>query len=145
MKIRILENPDLEEDIIIEYRELTPEIESMIQKLQSQEILVEERGNEHAIDLNRILFFETEVDNVYAHTQQKSYRTKYRLYELEALLPNNFMRISKSTIVNTQHIASIERNLTSSRCIQFFDTHKVSYVSRMYFSLLKKKLDERSL
>lgn len=145
MKIRIIENPDLEEDLIIECRELTPEIDALVQKLQSKAILVEDRGTEKAIDVNEILFFETEYDNVYAHLGDKSYKTRYRLYELEGLLPKTFVRISKSTIVNVQYIAAIERNLTSSRSVQFFNTHKIVYVSRMYFGILKQHLDERSL
>ena len=67
---------------------------------------------------------------------------KYKLYELEDLLPNNFIRVSKSAIVNVSHIFSIDRNVTSSSCIKFNGTYKNVYVSRRYYKDLKNKLNE---
>lgn len=145
MKVLTKENPNLDVDIVIEYRELTPEVEAILRQFQKNDIHVEHRGREFAVSLNKVLFFETETDYVYAHTHDGSYKVKYRLYELEELLPHQFQRISKSAIVNCDLIASIERNLSSSRSVQFYNTHKIVYVSRMFFPILKKHLDERSL
>ena len=46
--------------------------------------------------------FETEEKVVYAHTKDDMFQVKYRLYELEEILPGYFMRISKSTILNAK-------------------------------------------
>lgn len=145
MKIRIVEDPNLEEDMIIHCRVLTAEIERFVEQTQSQIILAEHRGREISIDIREVLFFETENDAVFVHASQNSYLTKYRLYELENALPAWFMRISKSTIINSDKVSSLERNLTSSRSVQFQDSTKMVYVSRMYYSLLKDKLKERSI
>lgn len=99
---------------------------------------------EHYLPLGSLLFFETENDNVYAHTKDALYRVKQRLYELEELLPSSFMRISKSAIINVRQIASVQWNLTSTSLIQFFDTHKKIYVSRHYAKPLRLHLQERS-
>ena len=74
-----------------------------------------------------------------------SYQTKYKLYELEDILPGFFMRVSKSTILNTNHIYSINRNLTASSVVAFSDTHKQVYVSRYYYKPLISKLEEKRL
>ena len=95
-------------------------------------------------DMDEILFFETDSDGINAHTRDNIYQTKYKLYELEELLPGSFMRISKSAIVNTSHIYSISRNLTASSVVAFADTHKLVYVSRYYYRPLINKLEEKS-
>ncbi|MEG0578156.1 MAG: LytTR family DNA-binding domain-containing protein, partial [Bacilli bacterium] len=72
-----------------------------------------------------------------AHTIDNAYQVKYKLYELEEILTNNFMRVSKSTIVNIDYIYSIERNITSSSIVEFQNTHKKVYVSRYYYWTVK--------
>ena len=95
--------------------------------------------------MDEILFFETDSDGINAHTRDNIYQTKYKLYELEELLPGSFMRISKSAIVNTSHIYSISRNLTASSVVAFADTHKQVYVSRYYYKPLINKLEEKEV
>nr|WP_202606002.1 LytTR family DNA-binding domain-containing protein [Erysipelothrix sp. strain 2 (EsS2-7-Brazil)] len=129
----------------MECREMTPQIEKLIKNLETQSIHASHRGKDISINLNDICFFETEDDAVYAHTARDSFRTHYRLYELESSLPSSFMRASKSTIVNLNQIDSIERNITSSRSVQFYGSHKITYVSRMYFQQIKKRLKEESI
>ena len=69
--------------------------------------------------------------------------TIYKLYELEEFLPGYFMRVSKSTILNTNHIYSITRSISSSSKVEFQNTHKQVYVSRYYYKPLKIKLLEK--
>lgn len=78
-----------------------------------------------------------------AHTAEKLYVTDYKLYELEESLPGNFMRISKSAIVNLDHIYSITRNLTASSLVEFYGTLKKVYVSRNYYKALVERLGEK--
>lgn len=146
MRIRIVEDECMEDDeIVIHCKKVTPKIQKILDEYDTMRIKAIHRGREIFLDLNEVLFFETEADDVYAHLKSQAYKTSYRLYELESLLPGYYVRISKSTITNSKNIASLERNLTSSRAIMYHDSHKVSYVSRMYYSLLKHKLEERSL
>lgn len=93
--------------------------------------------------MEEILFFETESKLVYAHTRDNVLETEYKLYELEELLPGFFMRISKSAIVNLNHIYSIARNLTSSSVVEFAQSHKQVYVSRNYYKALVERLAEK--
>lgn len=145
MKIRLIHNPSLEEDVVIEYRDMTPALDRMIQQLQSLEIQAELRGSIVTLQIVEIVYFESDDDYVYANTATNSYKTRYRLYELETLLPSNFMRVSKSQIVNLNHIECIERVLPSSKMLRFRNTTKTAYVSRMYYGALKHKLEERGI
>ena len=53
------------------------------------------------------------------------------------------MRVSKSTIVNLDHIYSITKNITSSSIVEFAGCHKQIYVSRNYYKALIARLDEK--
>ncbi|MCM1387711.1 MAG: LytTR family transcriptional regulator [Bacillus sp. (in: Bacteria)] len=151
MKIKIeIEESLAEDEVLIRCRALTEEI-SAIQKAVSEasgtaQKLVFYRGNtEYYLSLDDIYFFETDETGISAHTKTDAYQTKYKLYELENILPGFFMRVSKSAILNTNHIYSINRNLTASSVVSFLDTHKQVYVSRYYYRPLISKLEEKRL
>jgi DNA-binding LytR/AlgR family response regulator len=100
-------------------------------------------NREYYFPYNDILFFETDGDYVYAHTNDNSYRIKHRLYELEKILPKHFVRISKSSIINAAKVYSITHNITASSLVRFNKSHKQVYVSRNYYKELRKCLNER--
>lgn len=149
MKVRIDIDETLEEnEIIIRSRKLDERTQKVYQILmdhsRGSQCLILYKGNvEYYIPLDEILFFETMDHSISAHTVNQVYETSYRLYELEELLPGYFMRVSKSTIVNINHIYSISRNLTASSEVQFMNTHKQVFVSRNYYKSLKFRLEEK--
>ena len=149
MKIKIEIDESIQEDeVVIRCRELNSEI-AKIQSLLSkaagacQKFSVYKGGKEFYLALDEVLFFETEEKKVFVHTAEEIYQSKYKLYELEELLPAVFLRVSKSTILNTNRIYSISWNLTSSSVVEFQNTYKKVYVSRSYYKLLKAKLESR--
>lgn len=88
-------------------------------------------------------FFETDGNEVIAHTREQSYQTKYRLYELEERLPDYFVRVAKSTIANAREIRAIRKNnLSTTSVAEFVGTPKKIYVSRHYSKALKEKIME---
>ena len=143
MKIKIEMDEQAEEEVIIRCRGMTEQI-AAIQRAVRKIVLY--KGNtEYYLPMNDILFFETADHGVAAHTGNDMYEARYKLYELEEILPGFFMRVSKSTILNTSHIFSINRNLTASSVVAFENTHKKVYVSRYYYKPLISKLEERRL
>ena len=146
MKIIIDENL-LEDEIIIKCKSINKNIQALEQfisniKRSDLQIIFYKKTEEYYFNLDLILFFETSNNVVYAHTTKEVYEIKYRLYELEKILPQNFTRISKSTIININKIFSINKNITSSSLIEFYNTYKQVYVSRMYFKNLSNKMKE---
>lgn len=147
MKILIQVDEELtEECIIIKCQRL----DGNVIKLQSllaehtnsdRNILLHKDEKSYYMPLEKILFFETENKQIWAHTVNEMYETDYKLYELEELLPGSFMRVSKSTIVNLNHIYSITKNITASSIVEFHGTHKQIYVSRNYYKALVARLD----
>jgi len=119
-------------------------IQDFISSLSAPKMTFFKDSQEFFLPLEDILFFETEGEQVFAHTHNDAFKVKHRLYELEEILPNQFIRASKGTIVNTVHIYAIDRNLTSSSKVSFSGTHKHIYISRHYFKPLKGKMNQRN-
>ena len=148
LKIRIEMSEDVQEEVVIRCREITPEIIRLQQLLsgnsdRSNQFLLYKGDTEYYLNVNDIIFFETEGNAVMAHTKNDMYETRRKLYELEELSGGRFQRISKSAIVNVDKVYSIKRNVTSSSAIEFQGTHKQIYVSRAYYKVLREKLEEK--
>ena len=151
MKIRIEIDDNLtEEEIVIRCRTLNEDVLS-IQKNISEAINTRMQLNvikgdaEYYITLEEILFFETYGSMVAVHTKGQIYETKLRLYELEEMLPGMFMRVSKSTILNTTKIRAIHKNITGASVVEFFGSNNLAFVSRNYFKPLMSKIEEKRL
>ncbi|NLW15419.1 MAG: LytTR family transcriptional regulator [Erysipelothrix sp.] len=146
MKIKIIEDKThTENTVTLTCHTITDEIQNLIDEFENVALRGIYRGSSYQIIPKDILFFETDLEIVYAHTLTGIYETKYRLYELEEALPRFFIRISKSSIINTKEVSSVDMAITSSRAVSFYDSKKKVYVSRKYYPLLKEKLNERSL
>lgn len=148
MKIRVDIDNKLESDEIIikckEKTDLVNKLEQFAKSLDYVNLVFYKKGQEYYLDLNEVIFFETYDNGISAHTINDIYYVKYKLYELEKILPNKYVRISKSTIVNISHIYSLNRNIATSSVIEFNKTYKKVFVSRFYIKNLKQKLKERS-
>lgn len=146
MKILIEVEPELKENEVIirceRIDESVVQLQNLLNKAEKEKkrIVFYKDDTEYYLPLEEVLFFETSGDQVWAHTCNDQFLVKYKLYELEALLPKAFMRASKSNILNSARVYSIERNLTAASKVQFFDSHKTVYVSRIYYKELKEKL-----
>jgi DNA-binding LytR/AlgR family response regulator len=150
VKIRIEIVEDLAEDeVLIRCRRADETIQKIHQYVSEQsltrsKITFYKKNQEFYFPLDEVLFFETEGERIYAHTVDDAYLIKYRLYELEEILPRHFVRAAKPAIVNIKQVYSITRNLTTSSLINFINSHKHVYVSRHYYSEIRQRLKERS-
>ena len=138
------------EEVVIYCRSITPEIESMARQVQelgrTKSSIAFFKGEEqHYLSLREILFFETDSERVFAHQADDSFEVKLRLYEVAEKLPGYFVRVSRSTLVNTLQIKSIQKGLTGVSQIAFRNSRKEVYGSRMYHPLLTQKMEERHL
>lgn len=151
MKLRVEIFDEADEEVIIRCRSMTQEVKR-IQDLVSSviennaELLLHVGSCEYYVPRNEILFFETDGGRTTAHTTDKMYYTSYKLYELGQLLPVSFVRISKSCILNAAKVCTIHKNLAGASEVLFRNSHKKVFVSRMYFKVLKERIEEmRSL
>lgn len=149
MKINIEIDETLDEcEVVIKTKEVNNEV-ALIQRalsgltLGKSEIVFEKDDTEYYFNVDKILFFETNANKVYAHTATDYYEVKKKLYELEEFLPAYFLRVSKSTILNTRKVYGLTKNITASSRVDFAGTTKTVYVSRNFYKPLKEMLSSK--
>lgn len=146
MKIKVdISSKYSEKEIVIKSPVEDDELKAIIAKIQNIENKFSRingyvKDTVYSLNLKDILFFETNDRNVYAHTIKNTFLIHYRLYELEDKLPDNFLRVSKSSIINVAEIASLSRSVTGN-LVQFKNSYKTIYVSRRFLKELKNKLN----
>jgi len=85
---------------------------------------------------NQVIRIYSKDKRVYADTLDGSFLIKSPLYHLEEELPNNFVRISNSEIVNIDKIIRLDMGLAGTIRIHL-EGEIDSYVSRRYVSKVK--------
>lgn len=147
-KVRVEIDEECDEEIIIRCKSITDEViqlQSLLTNTENGEIELEFGGQIHFVRISKILFFESANGKSVAHTNDRMYYTDKKLYELEAVLPKSFLRISKSCIVNTKAVSSIRRDLTGIGEAFFASTPKKVYISRGYYKQFREKINETRL
>lgn len=148
MKVKLEIDPNADEtEVKITAAKMDDEVKHLYQMLQKDkddlsQIEAFKDNVSYYLKPSDILFFETDSKVVMAHTAKNAYQVKYKLYELENLLHGNFMRVSKSTILNLDQIYALTRSISNCQ-IKFQDSYKTVYVSRHYYRELRNRVDER--
>ena len=75
-------------------------------------------------------------------SQNRSYRLKQRLYELEEQLPSSFIRINKSTLANEHALERFTVTIAGSVDAVFKCGYR-EYVSRRCFAQIKRRLETK--
>ena len=143
MKVNIVVEPDLEEEYVeLHVKGITDEISRLSEIIQSKSQVI--TGTD---EYERIVVID-EVDIVALHAEKKwcriytdtaNYSCRKRLYEIENMLGNDFMRISKSIIVNLRKIESVEAVFNGMLLLRMKNGSK-EYVSRTYLPHMKEYL-----
>lgn len=135
-----------DEEAIIRAVEMTEEIKSARELLENncRSIPVSETSGESGsgtvmLGTDKIYYTESVDKRTYVYTKEKCYETKYRLYELEELFNSNFLRCSKSLIINIRKIRSVKSEI-NGRMVAVMLNGEQTVISRSYVKELKKKL-----
>ena len=89
--------------------------------------------------LDDIYLIRIENEKTVLYGKEKSYVSKKRLCELEKALKPNFMKISKTTLINLKYIEGMEASFGGMMLLIMKNGCK-DYVSRKYLPDLKKYL-----
>ena len=146
MKIKVEIDENLPEDeILIRCRNMDEEViaiqKQVAEAVKSRlQLNVFKGETEYYLTLDDILFFETNGSVVAVHTGSDIFETKLRLYELEEILSDrDFIRISKSQIVNINCIKSLMPELNRSLSATL-SNGEILTVSRRYVKSLRNLL-----
>lgn len=143
MKFRLIIDKDKEEEVVVTARSrssLTDEIEALVSK-HTDQIPGYTEDDIKMLSVSDIQCITALDGKTYAvDSENKRYRLKMRLYELEATLPSSFIRINKSALANKTHLDRFQVTYAGSVDAVFKCGYR-EYVSRRCFTQIKRRLE----
>jgi len=137
----VIEKPldDEEEQIIVKSNNITPELLSALGKVVARgNALIANVGTEiHRVSPGDIFYIETVDNKTFIYCESNVYESKQKLYELEELKVTDFLRISKSAIINLSKVKSLIPSI-SGRLEAVLQNGERVVISRQYVAELKK-------
>ncbi len=120
---------------------MTPELLRFISQIKAQGNLIAYEGAEiHRIPQIDLFYIESVDNRTFLYLDKTVYESKQRLYELEEILSDgDFLRISKSIVVNMSKIKSITP-MGNGRFEARLENDEKLIISRQYISDLKDRL-----
>ena len=120
---------------------LTPEIQRALGILQAKNSPILAEQNERTILLTPqdIYMVRVESGETKIYTQQNSFSSRKRLYEILDQLGDGFLQISKACAVNLSHILSVEAGFGGGLLLKMKNGLS-DYVSRKYLPDIKRYL-----
>ena len=145
MKFRLIIDKEKEEEVVATVHSrcaLTDELEALIAKHTDRIPGYSEDGIK-MLSLSEIQCITVLDGKTYAiDSQNRRYRLKQRLYELEQQLPSSFIRINKSTLANENALDRFAVTYAGS-VDAVFKCGYTEYVSRRCFAQIKRRLESK--
>lgn len=143
MKVTVEEHPELEEtEVVVRCRRLDPQISRLLEllRLSDARLVGEKEGRTYILEEDRVLYIDTVDRGTFLYTADGVYESRLRLYELEEqLAPREFLRVSKSAIVNFDQVKSLRPDF-GGRLLLTMSNGEVVVANRQYVPAIKKKL-----
>ena len=141
MKLEIFIDKHAEEKCIVyanEKSELVLKIEQLIK--DNATTLMGYNDDEYVpLSLSDIYCFSVESNKVYAYLKDKNYALRQRLYEIEGMVPQNFVKINQSCIVNVNMVERFSAAISGALMVNLKNGYK-DYVSRRNLKNVKERL-----
>ena len=142
MKYTIIIDKNREEEVIVyakEKSELTDEIERLVSDNNLGFIGYDKNGEGVNLTADEVYCFTAEDNKIFAITEKEKLRLKCRLYQLEEVLPEYFVKINQSCVANIRKIARFDTSVSGTLLIKFKNGYK-DYVSRRQMKAVKERL-----
>ena len=143
MKLETRKIPESEPEAVeIRYHWITEEIQEIISFVKSRQgqLTAARDGKRFEVPVVDLFYAESVDERLFLYTAADSYEIRMKLYELEDLLKDrNFLRISKSMIVNLMKITSV-RPALNGRFSAVLKNGEAIIISRKYVPALKQIL-----
>lgn len=141
MKVKTIIDKNKDEEIIIyahERSSMIDEIESLVNSYSTQFIGYTDRVI-RPLTLSEIYSFNVIDNKVYARLEKEVFLLKMRLYVIEDLIDNNFVKINQSCIVNIKKIKKFDSTFTGTLGVELKNGYK-DYVSRRQMKVVKERI-----
>lgn len=142
MKYTVIRDPQGEDEVIIKYSELTPEVEQVLSVLRGQQrrLLGTKDDRQVMIPPDDILYIECVDSKSFACTAEDVFRLEHTMTQLEQILCDiNFFRCHRSMIINIDKVESL-KSLSSNRIDATMQSGEHIIISRRYASEFRRLL-----
>lgn len=142
MKYTIEKISEGEDEVILKYRRMTPEVERMLHFLNggSRKLVGVKDKTKIIIERQQILYIESVDGKTFAYTEEDVIRIDFTLSQLSEILSDiNFFRCSKSMIINIDKVKTL-KSLSSNRIDAAMCNGEHIMISRTYASDFRKRL-----
>lgn len=146
MLLNLIENKKIEQtQVTVEYREKDEPVKKLIAFVEHLEesangLVGSFDGEIYPLKMEDILYMEAMERKTFCYTAERVYELEEKLYELEEKYSHlDFMRISKSSIINLQRIRALKPDF-GGKILATMDNGEKLYISRQYAPVLKEKL-----
>ncbi len=141
MKCRIIIDPHREEEVIVYAHEKTALVQDIARLVADEDFSLIGYRDKEAVPLtpSEVVCFTVEGGKVYAVTDREQLWIKSRLYQLEAHLPEQFVKLNQSCIANVRRIARFDASLGGALTV-IFQNGQRDYVSRRQLKYVKERL-----
>ena len=130
------------EQVLIRCHAVTEEVREIAAFVKSRQgsLTGVKDSRQYEIAVSDIYYFESVDGKTFLYAKDQVYETSYRIYELESMLrPKNFLRVSKSMLLNLMKIRSIQSALNGRFAAVLLSGEEV-IISRSYVKGLKAAL-----
>jgi two-component system response regulator LytT len=141
MKVEVKISDDVLETYAVIYtNRMSEEVNKIVEQFNTGRDIVTALKDEKIVVLRpeEICMIRMESEKVVIYGKNSTYKSGKRLYELEEQLGSDFMRISKSVIINLKFLDSMEPSFNGMLVV--LKNGCKDYVSRKYLPDLKKYL-----
>lgn len=141
MKYTIIIDENREEEVIVYAKKktaLTDEIERLVSDNSLELIGYDQNGEGVKLTADEVCCFTVEDNKIFAITEKERLRIKCRLYQMEEMLPDNFVKINQSCVANIRKISRFDTSVSGTLMIKFKNGYK-DYVSRRQLKAVKER------
>ena len=140
MRFELIIDPSCEERVILHARQesdLTRAIQRLVQEEPAK--LVGYRDGEIVpLTPTQIFCITVEGDRVFALCREEKLQMKQRLYVLEEMLGDGFVKINQSCLANVSQVERFDASVTGTLKVKFKNGH-TDYVSRRQLKQVKER------
>ena len=141
MKCYTYINENEEEKVLIYSKERTKLIEEIESLVNSSDIDLTGVCDDEIIkiNINDVTCFLSDNNKVYALINDKKYQIKHRLYQIEEMNLNSFIKINQSCLANKRKIKKFESTFGGALKVIFKNGY-IDYISRRELKNVKQRM-----
>lgn len=147
MKVTFESVFDKETEVIIKGEIGSPDVDALLEFIKgrnagaTKKMVLYKEDEQFLIDPNEVVFVEVAENKVKVFTNDESFDSKKKLYELkEMLCAEPFAQINKGTLVNIDYVKSVQAEFSGNYTLRLKNRKEILTISRKYFKEFKNQL-----